>query len=223
MMNFLKSVFYAMLPPLLKDMRYMRSISHNSKIGRFVKLNRPCRVSNLEIGDYSYIGPYSHVSNVTIGKFCSIGPGFFAGWGIHPVDGLSTAPMFYSVARQNGLTLVEESKIDERKRIVIGNDVFIGVNVTILDGVKIGDGAVVAAGAVVVSDVAPYSIVGGVPAKEIRKRFIDEVIVKLLEIKWWDFPDYKLRQVERYFYDVDGFLKEWEESKARGRAEETEA
>ena len=208
MMSFLKSIFCALLPPLLKDMRYMCSIAHNSRIGRFVKLNRPCRVSNVEIGDYSYIGPNSHVSNVSIGKFCSIGPRFFAGWGIHPVDGISTAPMFYSAARQNGLTMVKECKVEERKRIVIGNDVFIGVNVTVLDGVKIGDGAVVAAGAVVVSDVAPYSIVGGVPAKEIRKRFSDEVIAKLMKVKWWDFPDNKLKMVEQYFDNVENFLKE---------------
>lgn len=210
MMNFLKSILFSLLPPLLKDLRYIRSVTHNSKIGRFVKLNRPCRVSNLEIGDYSYIGPYSHVSNVTIGKFCSIGPHFFAGWGIHPIHGLSTAPMFYSKAMQNGISLVEQDKVIERKIIEIGNDVFIGVNVTILDGVKIGDGAVIAAGAVVVSDVAPYSIVGGIPAKEIRKRFSSDVIGRLLKVKWWDLPDSRLCLVERYFDDVEEFLRVYE-------------
>lgn len=76
-----------------------------------------------------------------------------------------------------------------RKRVVIGNDVWIGIRCIIMDGVSIGDGAVVAAGSVVTKDVAPYAIVGGVPAKVIRFRFNDSVIEKLLQLKWWDYTD----------------------------------
>ena len=119
-----KEFFKSMLPPLFKDLLFLRSLTHNTTLGRIVKLNRPCRISNSSVGDYSYIGPYSHVSHTQIGKFCSIGPCFFSGWGVHPVDRLSTAPMFYSTAKQNGMTLVTEDKILERKPIVIGNDVF---------------------------------------------------------------------------------------------------
>lgn len=78
----------------------------------------------------------------------------------------------------------------KRPAPIIGNDVWIGQNAIVLNGVKIGDGAIVAAGAVVTKDVDPYSIVGGVPAKIIKKRFSEHVTIKLLELKWWDYgPD----------------------------------
>ncbi|MDE6773391.1 MAG: CatB-related O-acetyltransferase, partial [Treponemataceae bacterium] len=75
---------------------------------------------------------------------------------------------------------------------VVGNDVWIGQNVTIMPGIRIGDGAIIGARAVVTKDVPPYTIVGGVPAKPIRKRFSDDVIEKLLKLKWWDLPPEKI-------------------------------
>jgi tetrahydrodipicolinate N-succinyltransferase len=75
---------------------------------------------------------------------------------------------------------------DEIHPVIIGNDVWIGANAVILDKVKIGDGAVIAAGAIVSKDVKPYTIVGGIPAKPIKKRFSEEEIEKLLEFKWWE-------------------------------------
>ena len=74
------------------------------------------------------------------------------------------------------------------KRTILGNDVWVGTNAVILGGLTIGDGAVIGAGAVVTKDVEPYSIVVGNPAREIKKRFSDQIIASLLEIKWWDFP-----------------------------------
>ena len=196
-----------LLPSFFKDLYVLKSRLYNVEIESSVKLYRPYHISNCRIGNYTYIANDSYVSYADIGKFCSIGPHFCAGWGIHPTDKISTSPMFYSTRRQNGTSLVKDDKLIERKKIVIGNDVFIGVNVTILDGVRIGDGAIIAAGAVVVSDVAPYSIVGGVPAREIKKRFPDEQIETLKTIKWWDFEDGRLRLVEQYFDDVEGFVK----------------
>lgn len=207
MKELLKSLIKKMMPSFLLDIIAQRSILFNAKVGKFVKLNRPYKISNANIGDYSYIGWHSFVSNVEIGKFCSIGPNFFAGWGVHPVDKLSTSPMFYSCAKQNGMTLVAEDKFTERRPIKIGNDVFIGANVTILDGVQIGDGAVIAAGAVVASDVAPYAIVGGVPARLIRERFPADWVTRLREIKWWDFPADRLWIVKQYFDSVEAFLR----------------
>ena len=83
---------------------------------------------------------------------------------------------------------------DNKGDIVIGNDVWIGYEALIMAGVHIGDGAVIGARAVVTKDVPPYAIVGGVPAREIRKRFAPDVIARLLELKWWDWPMMKIRK-----------------------------
>ena len=91
----------------------------------------------------------------------------------------------------------------------IGNDVWIGQNVVILPGVTINDGAVCAAGAVVTHDVPPYTIVGGVPAKTIRKRYSDEIIEKLLKIRWWDWPEEKIRENIEYFYQPEVFVEKF--------------
>ena len=146
---------------------------------------------------------------VKIGKFCSIGPNFLCGWGIHPTNGLSTSPMFYSTLKQNGTTLSLTDKVVERKLISIGNDVFIGANVTVLDGVSIGNGAVIGVGAVVSKDIPPYAIVVGAPIKIIRNRFDDDTISSLLQIAWWDFNDDQLKDVESHFFDIDGFVKKY--------------
>ncbi|MBS1737436.1 MAG: CatB-related O-acetyltransferase, partial [Bacteroidetes bacterium] len=157
--------------------------------GYNVKTNEPFKLNEVIIGNYSYIAENSLVSQTVIGKFCSIGPNFLCGYGVHPLNGISTSPMFYSTGKQNGMTLSESDKIEERKTIYIGNDVFIGMNVTILDGITIGDGAVIGAGAVVSKNIPPYAIAVGNPIQIIRYRFSDEQIASLLKIKWWDFSE----------------------------------
>ena len=176
-------------------------------LGKNVKVSSPCHISNTEIGDYSYVAQNSYISMTRIGKFCSIGPNLVCGWGIHPTNGISTAPMFYSTMKQNGMTLSEVDKVEERKPIRIGNDVFIGANVTVLDGVTIGDGAVIGAGAVVSKDIPPYAIAVGCPIKVIRYRFNPDQIEAFQRIEWWNFPEERLKNVERYFFDVEAFLE----------------
>jgi acetyltransferase-like isoleucine patch superfamily enzyme len=100
-------------------------------------------------------------------------------------------------------------KIEERKQINIGNDVFIGANVTVLDGVTIGDGAVIGAGAVVSKDIPPYAIAVGCPIKVIKYRFSETQIEALLKIRWWDFPEEQLQDVERLFFDIDAFIQKY--------------
>ena len=120
--------------------------------------------------------------------------------GLHPTNGISTAPMFYSTACQNGMTLCKENLYEESKHTIIGNDVFIGANVFVLDGVTIGDGAVVGAGAVVVHDVPPYAIVVGEPAKVIKYRFDQDTINNLLSTQWWNLPDEEITRVKAMFH-----------------------
>lgn len=191
------------------------SWSNDSIIGKNVLLYPLYHISNSKIGDYTYIAQNSFISLTTIGKFCSIGPNLVCGWGIHPTEGVSTHPMFYSTMQQNGMTLSSKDKIEERKPIVIGNDVFIGANVTILDGVTIGDGAVIGAGAVVSKDIPAYAIAAGCPIKILRYRFDSPQIDILLKTRWWDFDDSELKRVEEYFFDVDAFLQDIKEKNNR--------
>lgn len=167
----------------------------------------PYHINHSTIGDYSYIAQNSYISQTTIGKFCSIGPNFVCGWGIHPTSGISTSPMFYSTMKQNGVSLSKFDKIIERKPIHIGNDVFIGANVTVLDGVTIGDGAVIGAGAVVSKDIPPYAIAIGCPIRVNRFRLDESQIKALKRIEWWNYDDDGLRDVEKYFFNIDKFIE----------------
>ena len=185
----------------------VRSERANTMLGANTKVYEPFFLHDVELGDYSYIAKNSSVNNCKIGKFCSIGPNFCCGLGIHPTNGVSTAPMFYSTAKQNGVTLCEENKIEESKHTNIGSDVFIGANVTILDGVTIADGAVIGAGAVVTKDIPPYAVAVGVPAKVVKYRFDEETIKALLEKQWWNGTEEDLKKVERNFWNVEEFLK----------------
>ena len=186
----------------------VRSEKANTELGKHTNVLAPFFLHRVRLGDYSYISKNANVSDCVIGKFCSIGPNFCCGLGIHPTNGISTAPMFYSTAKQNGITLCKENKIEEAKQTFIGNDVFIGANVTLLDGVRIGDGAAIGAGAVVVDDIPPYAVAVGVPAKVVKYRFDEKTIEALLEKQWWNGTECELQKVERYFWDVESFIKE---------------
>jgi len=180
-------------------------------LGHNCKIYPKARLSQSIIGNYTYISENSIINNTIIGKFCSIGPNFIAGRGIHPTNGLSTHPMFYSTQKQNGMTLSEQNKIKEFHEIQIGSDVFIGMNVTILDGVKIEDGVIIGAGAVVSKDIPAYAIAVGNPIRIVKYRFEKDIIAQLLKIKWWNFEDEKLTLIEKNFFEVDKFLESIEE------------
>jgi len=125
-----------------------------------------------------------------VGKFCSIACGakFLFNSANHRMSSLSTYPFpLFFEEWELDRTQVAQSW-DNKGDIVVGNDVWIGYEAVILAGVTIGDGAIIGARAVVTKDVPPYTIVGGVPAKPIRKRFSNETISRLLELKWWDWP-----------------------------------
>jgi len=185
---------------------YLVSNITNSNIDKQTKIYLYHSLSHVTLGKGSYIGYNALISNTIIGKFCSIGPNLSCGWGMHPINGISTSPAFFSTKKQAGFTYSTTDKYEERKQIVIGNDVFIGWNVTILDGVTIGDGAVIGAGAVVSKDIPPYAVAVGCPIQIVKYRFSQKIIDSLLESKWWDKDDAVLKEVEKNFFDVEKFL-----------------
>lgn len=145
---------------------------------------------SLLMGKYSYGRPtirlyVGDAPKIFIGSFVSISDDveFIPGGGHHP-EWVSTFPFRFMFRLPGGIGDGGVSKGD----IVVGNDVWIGTGARILSGVTIGDGAVVAASAVVTKDVRPYAIVGGNPAVEIRRRFPDDQVDALLEMRWWDWP-----------------------------------
>lgn len=141
-------------------------------------------------GKHTYISRDSSINReeTLIGSFCSISDGVRIGLAQHPTNYFSTSSFCF-----DNLNLKDIGFIDNP--CIIGNDVWIGSDVLIMGGLTIGDGAVLAAGAVVTKDVPPYAIVGGVPAKVIKYRFDEETIKELLELKWWDLPDEKIKQI----------------------------
>ena len=204
--------FIPQLESIIKDdvaLDWIKNIEKNVEKGGLTKFHKPYAIVDSKIGKGTYISNNSKIVGTSIGKFCSIGPNLVCGWGIHPINGVSTSPYFYSTAKQNGSTLAEKNLIEERKPIVIGNDVFIGANVTILDGVTIGDGAVIGAGAVVSKNIPPYAIAVGSPIHIKKYRFTDEQITALLKIKWWDFDDEILKDINIMFFDIDGFINKF--------------
>lgn len=158
---------------------------------------------NCTIGAFTYINAGGNFSDTSIGRYCSIAEEVVTGPGQHRTDYLSTHPFVYDptddTARLGGFEsyrrILGKKPLNAsppptkfvQPHITIGHDVWIGLRAIILRGVTIGDGAVVAAGAVVTKDVAPYTIVGGTPAKPIRRRFNDDTIAQLLELRWWDY------------------------------------
>lgn len=139
-----------------------------------------------KFGSYTYVARDARIFNAEVGNFCSIGPGCKIGLGIHPVNLISTYPSFFSFNGDNPIKLAEKNYAETTRKITIGSDVWIGANAIVLDGITIGNGAVVAAGAVVTKNVHDYEIVGGVPAKLIKKRFDEQQIAQLLQLRWWD-------------------------------------
>ena len=171
-------------------------------------------LANVNLGYSSYIGPGSVISNTKIGRYTCVA-GLETAIGRHPVKGenISVHPAFYSVAKQYGYTYVNETSFEEAKfteegyNILIGNDVWIGRGVMICDGVTVADGAVIGAGSLVTSDVEPYAIYAGIPAKKIGQRFDDETIGRLLELKWWDKDRAWIEEHAKEFANPEGFLK----------------
>lgn len=165
------------------------------------------QIKSSRIGRRTYFNTNIHAQNCVIGNYCSIGSDVTIGISPHPTFFVSTHPAFY--ADNKGFETFADSMYfnEELRTTYIGNDVWLGSKCTIMPGVKIGDGAIVGYGALVTSDVLPYSIVGGVPAKQIRYRFTKEIIDELVKIKWWEESDEFIKSNYKLFMDPISFIE----------------
>lgn len=187
----------------------------NSNIDKTAKVYSGSTFYNSKLGRYSYVGYDSEVVNCEIGSFCSIANGFIAGGAKHPLEWLSTSPVFYDVSGGTNYHL-GHLLIEKTARTYIGDDVWIGSRAIILQGVQIGTGAVIGAGAVVTKDVPPYAVVAGCPAKIIKYRFDNDIICRLLKSEWWLLPDCQLRKLAKHINKPNAFLYELEKLKSGG-------
>lgn len=168
---------------------------------------------NIIVGDFTYYDDFENVGNfeknvkyhfdfigdkLIIGKFCMIASDvkFIMNGANHLTNALTTYP--FAIFGHGWEHAMEGKQYPQKGNITIGNDVWIGYNATIMAGVSIGDGAVVAANSTVVRDVEPYTIVGGNPAAEIKKRFSDDTIQRLLKLRWWDWPAERITRSLKY-------------------------
>ncbi|NLB79326.1 MAG: CatB-related O-acetyltransferase [Clostridiaceae bacterium] len=179
----------------------------NSVLGYDSKIESGSHFINSTMGKYSFCGYNCFINNCEIGSFCSIAGNVVIGGGSHPLEWISTSPVFYN-NRDSIKTKFSRYDRDELPRTYIGNDVWIGDGVHVKAGVRIGTGAVIGMGSVVTKDIEPYSIVAGVPAKLIRRRFDDDTCQKLLEIEWWNMDEEKLKNCAVYVKEPSVFIRE---------------
>lgn len=175
---------------------------------------------NIQVGDFTYYDDFEDVANfeknvkyhfdfigdqLIIGKFCMIASDvtFIMNGANHLHESVSSYP--FAIFGNGWENAMEGKSYPTKGNTIIGNDVWIGYDATIMPGVKIGDGAIIATKAVVTKDVAPYSIVGGNPAKEIKKRFSQEEIDFLLDIQWWDWS---MEKITKYIQLLTGNIQE---------------
>ena len=184
------------------------SVYPNESIKQVVFIKNVITRPNIIVGEYTYYDDVSgaerfedHVTHhyeflgdrLIIGKFCAIAKGieFVMNGANHRMNGITTYPFnIMGNGWEKATPKLEDLPL--KGDTIIGNDVWIGENVTILPGVHIGDGAIIGANSVVAKDIEPYSIAVGNPCRVVKKRFDDETIAKLLELKWWDWDEEKI-------------------------------
>jgi phosphonate metabolism protein (transferase hexapeptide repeat family) len=186
----------------------------NTTIGRYTEIYERCVISDSEIGDYSYVVRDGEIWCATIGKFVNIASHARINAPNHPTWRATLHHFTYRSENYWPDAEAEDSFFDWRRshRVTIGHDVWIGHGATILPGVTIGNGAVIGAGAVVSRNVEPYTIVGGVPAAPIRRRFPEDVAARMDRLAWWDWSHDRLRLALPDFRELsaEAFLDRYE-------------
>ncbi len=166
----------------------------NSTLGRYTEVSERCRLDEVVMGDYSYIMQDGSVWCAQIGKFANIAAAVRINATNHPTWRATLHHFTYRAADYFDGAENDHDFFEWRRenRVTIGHDVWIGHGATVLPGVTVGNGAVIGAGAVVSKDVAPYTIVGGVPARLIRERFAPETAARMESLSWWDWDHDRL-------------------------------
>ena len=184
------------------------AVIRDSVLGAWTSIGAGTSIHESTVGDYSYLVDSCQVIYTTIGKYCSIASHVRLNPGNHPLWRVTSHHMTYR-RRAYQLGVEDEADFFQWRRdhpVVIGHDVWIGHAVTVCAGVTVGNGAAIGAGAVVTKDVAPYTVVGGVPAKVIKERFPADVAKRIEASAWWNWTREELEERFDDLYDVDRFL-----------------
>lgn len=178
-----------------------------SSIDKKARVNTGSNVVNSSIGRYSYCGYDCWIIEAEIGAFCSISNNVRIGGPSHPVEWVSTSPVFHRGANMLRKNFANHD-FDPYKRTYIGNDVWIGECALIKSGVRIGNGSVIGMGSVVTKDIGDYEIWAGNPAKFIRNRFDKDVSENLNNCQWWNEPDDRLSLIAQKMNSTQDFVLE---------------
>jgi len=188
--------------------------NRGSALGDYSVLFRNAILSDSILGAYSYVQSGSAIYNAEIGPFCSIAGDVTIGLGAHPTSMVSTNPVFYDNEQPLPKFFTKNQQFTlNLLRTVVGPDVWIGQGVMVKAGVRIGVGAVIGAGAIVTKDIPPYAIAAGNPCRPMRFRFSEDVCQRLLDSRWWELGEARLKELAPLFSDVESFLNVLEGSK----------
>lgn len=184
------------------------------RFGHYTEIGKGSRLSHCEIGDNSYCDRYADIANARIGKFSNIASFVRIGASDHPLETASCHHFLYRSSDYWADAAPDEAFFMQRlsRRAVIGHDTWIGHGGVVKPDVTLGDGAVVAAGAVVTRDVAPYTIVAGIPARVLRARQPPEIAERLIALAWWDWDHARLGAALGDFrgLSAEAFLEKYE-------------